>query len=283
MGLQLLMSVVWDRSEMIFLRAYSGLDQIAFYSISAGLADKILLIPRTFGAATGITLMVESGRDATRVDSIVKNASRYLLLVVFPVHLGAAAIATGALAFAYGPKYAAAAPVMMIASILGMARAFQEAPDTLMRAADRQKQLLIALTLVGVLNMGLDWVLIPRYGAIGAAWGNGLSQAIGVVAMWQLARQAYVFSFPWMDALRLFLAGSVMAVVAYFIDLKVHGLTGVILSIVTAIPTYLILVKVFHGLHAADRLRLEPIGNRLPSPVRRIYQATIAFVTPSMG
>jgi len=34
-------------------------------------------------------------------------------------------------------------------------------------------------------------------------------------------------------------------------------------------------------LEPSDRLRLRPIGNRLPGPFRRAYFATIAFVTPT--
>jgi O-antigen/teichoic acid export membrane protein len=281
MGIQLLMSVVWDRSEMLFLRYFSGLEQIAFYSVSFGLADKLLLIPRTFGAATGITLMVESGRAPGRVDSIVNNACRYLLLVAFPVHLGAAAIASSAVALAYGPKYVHAIPVMIIAAILAMPRAFQEVSEVLMRAADRQKQLLIWLSITGAVNILLDWYLIPRYGAIGAAWGNGLSQTFGIIVVWQQARRIYTFSFPMKAALRLFAAAFLMAALAFYVSRALPGLPGLIAAILIAIPTYLGLVKLFHGLEPSDRARLAPIGDRLPGVVRRTYISVISFVTPA--
>lgn len=281
-GIQVLMSVVWDRSEMIFLRAFSSLEQIAFYSVSFGLANNLLLIPRTFGGATGLTLMVESARDPGRIASIVKNASRYLLLVVFPVNLGAAAITREALRFTYGTRYSGAVPVLIVASILAIPRAFQEIPDILLRAADRQKQLFFWLTLTGVLNLALDWMLIPRYGAVGAAWGNGLAQTFGVVAIWRQAQRSYVFSLPLATTLRLLLAGSLMAGVAYAIGRAVAGLPGLFASVLTAVPLYFVLVKLFHALEPSDRLRLAPIGNKLPGPMRRVYLATIAFVTPNV-
>ena len=280
-GVQLLMSVVWDRSEIMFLRHYSSLEQIAFYSVSFGLANNLLLIPRTFGAATGISLMVESSRDPSRVDSIVKNACRYLLLVVFPVHLGAAALTASAIGFAYGPKYAAAVPVLIVAAILSIPRAFQEIPEILLKAADRQKRLLFWLSITGVVNIGLDWFLIPRYGAVGAAWGNGLSQSFGIMLVWQQARRLYHFSFPVGAAIRLFGAGALMACASFFIGRAIPGSPGLIAGIVAGIPIYLILVKFFGGLHYSDRIRLAPIGNRLPGKARRAYLATVAFVTPN--
>ena len=278
-GIQLLMAVVWDRSEMIFLRAFASIEQIAFYSVSFGLAGNLLMLPRIFGGATGVTLMVESSRDPGRVDSIVKNACRYLLLVVFPVHLGAAAITSQAVQFAYGAKYAAAVPVLIVASILAIPRAFQEIPEILMRAADRQRTLLLWLCVTGALNIGLDALLIPRYGAVGAAWANGLAQGFGVVSVWQQARRAYRFSFPVRAALRFLCAGGIMAVLAFVVGRVIPGLAGLIVAVLTAVPSYIFLIKLLHCLDAADGARLTPIGNRLPGPLRRAYVATIAFAT----
>jgi O-antigen/teichoic acid export membrane protein len=280
-GIQLLMSIVWERSELPFLKHYSGLRQIAFYSVSFTLANNLLVFPRTFGNATGITLMVESIREPGRVDSIVRNACRFLLLVVFPVHLGAAAIAAQALGFAYGTKYLGAIPVVMVASILSMPRAFQEIAEVLLRSADRQRQLLIWFSVAGALNLGLDWLLIPRFGAVGAAWGNGVAQSFGVFAIWRQARRFYDFRFPVWTAVRLLAAGLGMAALAYYVVRSLPGVEGLLAAVLVAACSYPLLVKLVHGLHAADRLRLAPIGERLPAPLRRAFSAVLAFATPA--
>jgi O-antigen/teichoic acid export membrane protein len=280
-AIQILMTVVWDRSEMIFLRAFSSLEQIAFYSVSFGLANNLLVLPRIFGGATCITLMSEASRAPERIDGIIKSAARYLLLVVFPVHLGAAAITGTAIRLTYGAKYVGAIPVLMIAAILAIPRAFQEIPETLLRVADKQKKLFLWFIVTGVLNIALDWALIPRYGAVGAAWGNGLSQAFGIAAIWTQARRYFRFGMPVATTLRLCLAGSIMGVAAFTIGRAIHGLPGLILAIATAAPLYVLLVKAFHGLEASDRSRLSPLGNRLPGRFRGAYSAVIAFVTPA--
>ncbi len=280
-GLQLLESVVWDRSEMVFLRIFSSLEQTAFYSVSFTFANNLLMFPRVFGGSTGITLMVEAVRDPRRVDSIVKNACRYLLLIVLPVSFGAVAITLPAIGFAYGPRYLGAVPAMMIAAALTVPRAFQWVPETLMRTADRQDRILVWYALTGVVNITLDAVLIPRYGAAGAAWGNGLSQGFGVIALWLQARRFYHFNFPVLSALRLVVASSIMAVAAFLLSHKVRGLGGLFLAVLMAVPIYIVLVKLFKGLEESDRLRLSLIGARLPGAARRVYLATLAFVTPA--
>ena len=280
-GIQLLMSVVWDRSELLFLRYMSGLRQIAFYSVSFTLANNLLVIPRTFGSATGITLMVESARDPKRIENIIKTASRFLLLVVFPVHLGAAAIAAQALGFAYGTKYVEAIPVVMIAAILSIPRAFQELAEVLLRAADRQKQILIWFSITGVINITLDYFLIKRYGAVGAAWGNGLSQTFGIVAIWFQARRYYSFKFPLEAAFRLLVAGTTMALLAHYIVGLLPKPWGLITAVISAGISYVIMVKVVHGLEPYDRNRLALLSERMPESLRRLYMSLVVFATPA--
>ena len=280
MGIQILMSVVWDRSEMLFLRHFSTYEQIAFYSVSFGLVNNLLLAPRIFSGATNTTLMVECGRDPERVDGIVRSAARYMLLVVFPVHLGAAAVTGQAIRLVYGSKYIGAIPVLIVASLLAIPRAFQEIPETLLRAADRQKQLFMWMAITGVFNIGIDFLLIPKYGAVGAAWGNGLAQAFGVIAIWFQARRFYRFSLP-ASTIRLFVAAVIMAAAAFALGNELRGKLALALPIAAAIPIYVLLVKLLRGLDASDRVRLQPIGNRLPAAFRRAFDATLEFVTPA--
>jgi O-antigen/teichoic acid export membrane protein len=280
-GIQIITSIVWDRSEMIFLRAFSGLQQIAFYSISFGLANNLLLIPRIFGSATGITLMVESARDPRRIDSIVRNACRYLFLVVFPVHLGAAAITGQVIALFYGPQYRAAVPVLMVASILAIPRAFAEIPDILMRAFERQNQLLRWMIITGVVNIALDVAFIPHHGAVGAAWGNGLAQSFCVIALWIQARRICTFGWPTRAMVRLFSAALTMALCAYGIGSVIPGGKGLAAAIGFSVPLYMMLVKLFRGLESEDATRLGLIGKILPGALSRPYLAAIAFVIPS--
>jgi O-antigen/teichoic acid export membrane protein len=279
-GIQIITSVVWDRSEMVFLRAFSGLRQIAFYSISFGLANNLLLIPRIFGAATGITLMVESARDPRRIGSIITNACRYLFLVVFPVHLGAAAITRQVIALSYGGQYRAAVPVLIVASILAIPRAFSEIPDILMRAFEGQNALLQWMIVTGIVNIALDVALIPRYGAIGAAWANGLAQSFCVVALWIQARRICTFGWPARAMVRLFSAALIMALCAYVIGTVIPDVRGLVAAIFFGVPAYVMLVKMFQGLESEDSIRLGLIGKILPGALIRPYLAIIAFVIP---
>lgn len=279
-SLQLITGIVWNRSELIFLRRYSTLTQMGFYSISAGLASKLLIAPRTLAGATSVSLMVESSRDPSRVEQIVKNASRFILLLAIPIHLGAAAITSLAILSLYGHKYAGAVPVMIVASLLSLPLGLQNIPDGLLQSADRQKKTIQALIVTGVVNLLLDWLLVPRYAAVGAALGNGLAQSFGICLIWMQAQRYFRFRLPRAVALRLMTAGILMAAVAFAMTKVLSGVLGLVIAIAVAAPVYVVLVRLFHGLEPADRERLQPIGTRLPGPLRRAFEAAVSFATP---
>ncbi|MEO8724930.1 MAG: polysaccharide biosynthesis C-terminal domain-containing protein [Acidobacteriaceae bacterium] len=279
-AIQVLISVVWSRSEIFFLTAFSDIKQVAFYSVSAGLADRLLIFPKVFGSATGASLMAESARDRFRVGSIVNNAFRYLGLIALPVHVGAALLARQAVWVVYGEKYMPAVPVMIIAAITAIPRAFQDMPDTLMRSADRQWDLLRCLIYTGILNMALDFALIPRYGAIGAAIGNGVGQTFGVVLLWYTARKIYEFTLPWRSMVRIGLATAVMAAVTFAVARSLSPAWALAAGVAAGAPTYMWMVRLLHALEPLDYLRLKMVGDRLPSPLRRGFDGALQFLVP---
>jgi O-antigen/teichoic acid export membrane protein len=280
-GVQIVTTVVWGRSEMIFLRAFSTLEQIGFYSLSVGFVAKLTVVPEIFANATCVSLMVEALRDRSRVATIVNNASRFLFLIAVPIHMGAAAIAIQATRLVYGPRYEGAGIILVIASILAIPHALQSMPTVLLRSADRQKQLLLILIGAGVGNMLLDYVLVKRYNAVGAAWGNGIAQAIGVALIWITAQRYYAFRLPTAAVVRLTLAGGVMALAAYGIVVAIPGFPGLGIAIVSSVPVYVLMVKLIGGLDALDEARMAAIGERFPPPLRKAWLGTVSFVTPS--
>ena len=277
------MSVVWDRSEMIFLKAFASLEQLAFYSVSFSLANNLLAIPRTFGSATGMTLMVESSREPGRVDSIMRNTCRYLFFLVLPIHFGAVVLADRAIRLAYGTKYIDAIPVMIVAAIFAIPRAVEELPNVLLKAADRQKSIFFWLIVTGVVNISLDLALIPHFGAVGAAFANGLAQGFGVFTMFRAARQSYEFSLPVKTIARLAVAAALVAIISLTAVRLIPGLVGLIVAIVAGLASYLPLVRLLHALEPSDRARFSNLAARLPEFGQKRLLAVIMFLTPAVA
>jgi O-antigen/teichoic acid export membrane protein len=280
LSIQVLTCIVWDKSELFFLTAFCDIKQVAYYSISAGLIDKLLVGARVFASSTGVTLMAQSAREVAKIRGIVFNALRFLCLIVLPVHIGASIVAPQAITAVYGQRYLGAIPVIMIAAVLGIPRAFQDIPGDLIRACDKQDLILRSMLIAGAVNVVVDLLLVPRFGAIGAAIGNGIAQSFGVLLLWGATRRMYKLHFPISSALRVLASTLVVSAVAFAASRLLPLWIGLVAAIVLAVPTYVLMIRISRALDSDDRQRLDLVTERLPRSVRPLGKGLVRFVIP---
>jgi O-antigen/teichoic acid export membrane protein len=72
------------------------------------------------------------------------------------------------------------------------------------------------ITAAGV-NVGLNFLLIPRMGIVGAGWANGVAYAVQALLGYRLSQRFYVIEYEWGRILRVCAAGIVAYGVAAFL------------------------------------------------------------------
>jgi O-antigen/teichoic acid export membrane protein len=177
--------IVWQRSELIFLGRFSGPEQVAYYAVPFSLTQRLSeVLP---GAVLGVLLPTLSfaygAADPARFGEILSSAARYLAMLALPICVFGIPLAGAAVRLLYGPAYLPAVPVLQIllaASIFGVAG--QAASATLL-GMEAQSWLLKTGLAAVVLSLTLDFLLIPRWGAIGAAIANAVTQGSWAVAV----------------------------------------------------------------------------------------------------
>jgi O-antigen/teichoic acid export membrane protein len=277
--LLLLGLIVWDRSEMVVLKNFcADIRQVAFYSVAFNLTERLLVFSQVLGTATGTTMMVQYGRDSSRVRELAATSVRYLTLISFPIHLGLAAIAAPLVWVTYGSKYSGAIPAIAAAACLGIPKAFFLPVQALLSSWERQ-DLIIRWGLVSAaLNLVLDFALIPKYGAIGAAFANGGTQTFLSLALWLAAVRLLKVRFPILPVAKTVAISVVMAVIAHLAASRVPALLGLTLAIVLGAAIYLVLVRVTRVLCPADHGRLLYLKNYVPSGARRLFEASLNWL-----
>ena len=217
-GILFLDLVVWQRSEVFLLSLWSTAPQIAFYSIAYALSLRAaMLLP---GAIAGVLLpqiaVLYAGRGRLQdVSPTYQRAVRYLALVSLPLGGAGVVLARPAVALAYGDGYEPMVPVLQVLVAAGTIGAIAAAASSLLYGIGRQNFILVALIGLAVLNLALDFVMIPRYAALGAAIAKGVAQGLGSAAGVLYVSRALGIAFPWRDVGRIALAvAGAMAVTA---------------------------------------------------------------------
>jgi O-antigen/teichoic acid export membrane protein len=273
--------IVWDRSEMIFLKNFCpDIRQVAFYSVAFNITERLLVFSQVFGTATGATVMAQYGRDSRRTGNLIGTSVRYLALISFPVHLGLAAIAGPVMWIIYGSKYMGAVPALTVAACLGIPKAFLLPVQALLSSWERQDLIIRWGLIAGALNIALDLALIPKHGALGAGFANGITQTFSVVALWFVAMRLLKFRVPILPLVKIALISASMAIIVRIATTRLSPVPAMILAIVLGIMAYLFLVRKSSVLSLDDRGRMMHLKNRVPRNIGRIFEATLNWLIP---
>jgi O-antigen/teichoic acid export membrane protein len=171
--------IVWQRSELLFLGRLSNAAEVSFYAVPFALTERVAdLIP---GAVLGVLLpglaYAQASADPTRFASVFGEALRYLGLLTVPIAIGGIVLAPFVVGLLYGPGFAPAAIVLQILFVSVVFGVLGQASRSALLGMEAQGRLLKTGLAAAVLSIALDLVLIPRWGAAGAAIANTIVQS----------------------------------------------------------------------------------------------------------
>ena len=177
-ALILLDVIVWQRSELLFLGRLSTAAQVSFYAVPFALTERVTdLIP---GAVLGVLLpglaYAQASSDPTRFAAVFGQAMRYLTFLTLPIVVVGIVLAPYVIGILYGPSFAPATTVLRILLISVAFGVIGQASRSALLGMEAQGRLLKTGAVAAVLSIVLDLVLIPRWGATGAAIANTIVQ-----------------------------------------------------------------------------------------------------------
>lgn len=189
--------IVWQRSEIIFLQWFSDLEQVGFYNLAY----------TSYGVffAVGLALVhsyypaISHDHGAGKWDEIHKKVRQGIILATLfsvPISLGGLVTLHGLVSLLYGTKMLPSVPVaqvlflgLMPSVIAGMLSITVQALDGIWL----QVKLGCVLSVVTIL---LDFILVPRLGALGGSIANTAVQIIYSVLLVFLVYKRYGIRLP---------------------------------------------------------------------------------------
>lgn len=281
-GLMLLQIIVWDRSDIIFLKVLQpDIRQVAFFSVCFSVADRLMRVPQTFGSALSTTQMAEYGRDKQRMFRMTGQAALYVLMGALPILAGLAAIGSPLIRVVYGSQYLPAIPVFIVVALFFIPKAVLSPAQTMLYSAEDLAFLLKWGCLAGSINIALDVALIPSHGAMGAAFANGIAQTLAAAGIWCRVVFRYQVQLNTAALLRLLAAALAMVLVVSAIVLMSFA-PVVKLAIATPVGaiTFIIAVRAMAVLEDEDRKRLLLAASSVPGSLRVWCNRLIDLLVP---
>ena len=236
--------------DVILLSFLHGEREVGIYSAATTVVATLLIISQAYRFAVYPTMAAIAAESEERLRRLYDKSLSYLSALAVPIVIGIIVLAPGIVKLVFASGFSESIVVLRILIVLVLLNFLNVPSNRVMFVCHRQKWITWMLTGSMSVNLVLNLLLTPRYGATGAALARiGSSLLYFIVNFYVLGR----FVLHWRPQLhklmwRPFLAGALMAVVIG----RLQSMPVVIASGIGG-AVYIIVFIAIGGISTADR------------------------------
>ncbi len=273
-------AVIWQRSETFFLGRYSTTEQIGYYGLAYGIATSIVtMLPF---AVVGVLMPALShffgANDHNTMRKIYTIGSKYMVIISSPIAIGGIAIANVLVVLLFGKNYSAAIGPLRILLVSNAMGAMAGPGSALLLALGKPYIAGIIGIPIAIINLVLAYVLVPQYGAVGAAVANTICQVIGVMAGTIYLTKFLSYQLPIKAILRTIVAAMSCGIIAYLVVGQFNGWIGLVAGIFIGAVVYLLSLVIMHALEPEDYQILRTISELLPGRLHIMVGRILSWI-----
>lgn len=259
--------IVWYIDRFMLARMGSASD-VGTYDVAATLAQQLAgilaAIAPTFSAMAGSLFFA---RERSHLLSLYQSATRWSVALTLPMFL-ALSFAAEPLLAVFGPEFTDARWALVVLAAGQLASTAAGSVGQVLVMTNREGLVFLNNLLVGVLNVVGNWLLIPRYGILGAAVSTSCALAImNVVAVLELWVIHGLQPFN-RNSVRPFAFAVLGGAIGAGFLLTSPGWFGQLAGAVAAVGGYLLLMLRF-GMLPEDQAITGPILRKLRGLLRQ--------------
>jgi O-antigen/teichoic acid export membrane protein len=257
---------VLDLSDRFFLKHYASLDDVGLYSLGYRFGEIIFFV------VTAVQLawpqFVFSNRRSERAPELYSYATTYYLGGMLFLILALSVLAPEMIALMATKAFHGAAVVVPVIALAGLCEGLCYVGTIGIMLQRRPIIRSVAIIVAALVNIGLNFLLIPPYGMLGAAWATLIAFTVQTTILVTIALRYYPIPYQWARMARLLGAAGALYAASMFLPpssvLVTVALKG---TLVAGFPVLLWLLGFFEPteLEQARQLRGRILKRLAPS------------------
>ena len=258
-----LVSFLYAWYDQALVIAFLPLESVGIYNVSY----------KAFGVLGGVAIalgqslfpyygMTYGRRDHRAISAAIKKASRYTMLIMFPLTLGLFSTAKPAITLFAGQQYESGWTILAIMSIFGLTYGISSALMGLLIIYEKTKSVM----LLNIVSVGFSLLLLPTLGMLGL---NGLAFIRGVSLLVTLLLNLYFLSkivkveIEKETFIKTLISSSIMAAIVFLLQQVYYSKFLLPLYVSIGMATYLMEIRAFKILNSSDiQLLMQLLGER---------------------
>lgn len=239
---------IFSYIDKIMLGKMSDMAQLGYYEN----AYKLIEFPVGFITALGTVMLPKisnllTKKDKEAVKEYIKKSMQLSMIMASAIFFGIAAISKEFSYLFWGPDFIQSGIIIQYLAICivlmswnGVIRTQYLIPN------ERDKTYLLAVSVSAIVNVIINYILIPKYGAIGAAIGTICSYFV----IWTIQNLSILKELPILNYAKKSIVYFIMGLLMYMIIAMInqrtmYSITTLILKIITGSSVYGILLIVY--------------------------------------
>mgnify|MGYP004466687729 FL=1 len=213
---------IYKVMDKIMLGNMSSYDQVGFYNN----AEKIINIPMGIITALGTVMLprmsnIVANGDKKRVDDYIRISAKLVTILSSAIAFGLMGVSSVLAPVFFGDEFIACGEIIRLLSVTVFFIAWANVIRTQYLIPNKRDSIYLTSTMVGaILNLIINWMLIPKYQANGAAFGTIVAEfsvmLVQMVAVKnELPMRKYIMSYS-----PILIIGLIMAVLVDRIGIK---------------------------------------------------------------
>lgn len=218
-----LFGVLAPRSDILILGYWLDVEQVGVYNAAFQTSAIIALVLGAFETAVApIAGRLISQNDDAPLKRLYHATARWALTLTAPLFVLMAVWGRDILTL-FGPEFAIGAPCLLLLAVAQLLNASAGATGSVILMSGRSRMIMLNSVVVGILLVGANLALIPRYGILGAAVASATCQiVVSLVRVFQVWRVQRLLPFS-IGMMKPVAAAAIAATVGFAVKTGMGG------------------------------------------------------------
>jgi len=204
-------------SDRYIIGLYRSSFDVGLYSAAYVVASNSIMLFSTLIVQSSYPLIIDiwekKGAEATQ--EFIKKTTFYYLLFTFPASTGLAILSKVIIEIFTGSSYHDGYKIIPAVTFGAFIIGLQWWPQSGLLLYKKTGLIMYGILLGGTINIGLNFILVPYYGYMAAAWTTLVGYTVVFVYMTVISGRFLPWSFPFRSFLKIIFASALMALAVY--------------------------------------------------------------------
>lgn len=248
-------------SDRYMLEFFRGAWEVGIYSASYEIGEKsISLLVSLFTLSAGpiaINIWEKEGEEKSRIFNT--NLTRYFLLICLPATIGLSVLAKPILDVLTGQEYFMGYTILPFIALSIFLNGSMTGFGIGLSYFKKTKYIMWSLTIGGLVNIGLNFIFVPKYGYIAAAITTLIGYIIMVMIEIYFSRKFFIWQFPFKSMYKMICASGIMGVSIYYLNniIELPRLISLIIVMCAGVLIYFVVLLLLREFRSEEIIEVH--------------------------